>query len=119
MIVDAQALAFFRALETSLQRRAVRNSPEAVAALLADDFIEFGKSGRVYDKRRTVELLRGDDSDLVPEVRDFQIRVLAEDVVLVTYRSGRGDLFALRSSIWLRKGGKWRMAFHQGTAAAR
>lgn len=119
MIVDAEELAFFRALETSLQRRAVRNSPEAVAALLTDDFIEFGKSGRVYDKRRTVELLRGDDSDLVPEVRDFEMRVLAQDVVLVTYRSGRGDLFTLRSSIWLRSGGKWRMTFHQGTAAAR
>ena len=119
MIVDADELASFRALETSLQRRAVRNSPEAVAALLTDDFIEFGRSGRVYDKRRTVELPRGDDSDLVPEVRDFEMRVLAEDVVLVTYRSGRGDQFTLPSSIWLRSAGKWRMAFHQGTAAAR
>jgi hypothetical protein len=119
MIVDAEELAFFRALETSLQRRAVRNSPEAVAALLTDDFTEFGKSGRIYDKRRTVELLRGDDSDLVPEVRDFEMRVLAPDVVLVTYRSGRGDLYTLRSSIWLRRAGKWRMTFHQGTAAAR
>ena len=119
MIVDADRLAFFRELETSLHRRSVRNSPLAVSALLDDDFVEFGKSGRVYDKRLTIELLRDDDSDFMPEVRDFEIRPLSADVVLVIYRSGRGDLFDRRSSIWRLSGGKWRMTFHQGTAAAR
>jgi hypothetical protein len=52
---DTDRLAFFRDLETSLHRRSVRNSPDAVAALLTDDFVEFGRSGRVYDKLRTVE----------------------------------------------------------------
>ena len=119
MLAAADRLAFFRELETSLQRRSTRNSPDAVSALLDDDFLEFGKSGRVYDRRTTIALLRTDDSELVPEVRDFEARQLSPDVVLVTYRSGRGDSFALRSSIWRRSGGKWRMAFHQGTAAGR
>jgi len=119
MLVAADRLAFFRELETSLHRRSVRNSPDKVSALLDDDFVEFGKSGRTYDKQATVELLRGDDSDLVPEVRDFQVRQLAPNVVLVTYRSGRGEVFALRSSIWLLSAGNWRMTFHQGTDAAR
>ena len=112
---DTDRLAFFRDLETSLHRRSVRNSPDAVAALLSDDFVEFGRSGRVYDKLRTVELLSGDDNELMPEVRDFQVRPLSHYVVLVTYRSG----FALRSSIWRLSAGKWRMAFHQGTATNR
>ena len=116
---DTDCLAFFRDLETSLHRRSVRTSPDAVAALLTDDFVEFGRSGRVYDKLRTVELLSGDDNELMPEVRDFQVRPLSPDVVLVTYRNGRGDHFALRSSIWRLSGGKWRMAFHQGTATNR
>ena len=77
MIVDADRFSFFHELETSLHRRSVRNSPLAVAALLDDDFVEFGKSGRVYDKRRTIELLRDDDSDFMPEVRDFQIQLLS------------------------------------------
>jgi hypothetical protein len=119
MLATADRLAFFRELETSLHRRATRNSPVAVSALLEDDFVEFGKSGRTYDMRATVELLHGDDSDLVPEVRDFRIRPLAPTIVLVTYRSGRGDVFALRSSIWRLSEGKWRMTFHQGTDAAR
>ena len=132
MLATADRLAFFRELETSLQRRATRKSPEAVSALLEDDFygvdprfgssgdfVEFGKSGRTYDKRATVELLHGDDSELVPEVRDFQVRALSPNIVLVTYRSGRGDVFALRSSIWRLSEGRWRMTFHQGTDAAR
>ena len=118
MLADADRLDFFRELETSLHRRHIRNSPQAVSDLLDDEFVEFGKSGLIYDKRLTVELLRDDDSDLIPEVRDFRIRALAPNVVLVTYRSGRGDLFALRSSIWRLCGGKWRMTFHQGTTAA-
>jgi len=119
MLVATDRLAFFRELETSLHRRSVRNSREAVSALLDNDFFEFGMSGRAYDRQATIELLRADDSELLPEVRDFQVRSLAPDVVLVTYRSGRGDVFALRSSIWRLNGGKWRMAFHQGTAFAR
>ena len=118
MLADADQLAFFRELETSLLRRSVRNSPAAVSALLDDDFVEFSKSGRVYDKRQTIEMLRGDDSDLMPEVRNFQVYPLANDVMLITYRSGRADLFALRSSIWRLIDGRWRMTFHQGTAVA-
>lgn len=119
MLVATDRLAFFRELETSLHRRSVRNSPQAVSALLDSDFIEFGKSGRVYDRQTTIQLLHADDSELLPEVRDFQVRPLSPDVVLVTYRSGRGDVFALRSSIWRLRGGTWRMTFHQGTAASR
>jgi len=111
MNADADRLAFFRELETSLHRRSVRNSPAAVSALLDEEFVEFGKSGRAYDRRLTIEALRGDDSEFVPEVRDFR--------VLVTYRSGRGDVFALRCSIWRLNAGKWRMTFHQGTAIPR
>jgi hypothetical protein len=119
MNADTDRLVFFRELETSLHRRSVRNSRAAVSALLEDEFVEFGRSGRIYDKGLTVELLGADDSDFVPEVRDFRVRPLSAEIMLVTYRSGRGDVFALRSSIWRMSGGKWRMAFHQGTAVPR
>ncbi len=119
MDAETDRLALFRELETSLHRRPVRNSPAAVAALLDEEFVEFGRSGRVYDRPMTIEMLHGDDSDFVPEVRDFQVRPLSAEIVLVTYRSGRGDTFALRSSIWRREGGEWRMTFHQGTAIPR
>ena len=52
MTADTDQQALFFDLETRLHRRAVRNSPEAVAALLADDFVEFGLSGRVHARPR-------------------------------------------------------------------
>ena len=110
--------AFFRELETCLHRRAIRNSPEKVAELLADDFVEFGSSGLVYDKTQAIAALSTDEGE-APQVHDFAIKVLALDVVLVTYRSGRGDQFAWRSSIWRRDDGKWCLTFHQATATAR
>jgi hypothetical protein len=50
----------------------------------------------------------------------FKIRILAEGVVLATYRAtrhGERAVTSLRSSIWKLEGGRWRMEFHQGTVA--
>jgi hypothetical protein len=111
MNVDAETLAVLRELETKLHQRAVRNSPKAVSGLLTDDFIEFGKSGRIYDKSAILELLKNDDTDEPIEVRDFAARRLALFVVLLTDRTAT----ALRSSVWIKSNGSWRMSFHQGT----
>jgi len=44
----------FLALETSLHRKEIRNSLARVSELIADDFVEFGKSGAVYRKEDTL-----------------------------------------------------------------
>lgn len=100
-------------LETSLHKREIRNSPAAVAALLADDFTEFGSSGRVYDKSAIIELLReAMDSDEKIKVENFVVRQLSPNIALVTYLSSKSTL---RSSIWRLSDGRWQMIFHQGT----
>ena len=106
--------AFFFELETSLHMKHVRNSTDAVSALLADDFVEFGRSGRVWDKRAIIESMQRETLDQEVTVKDFAARELAPDVVLVTYKT----VSALRSSIWKRLGGKWQMIFHQGTGTS-
>jgi hypothetical protein len=103
-------------LETSLHKREVRNSPEAVSELLADDFIEFGSSGRVWDKPAIVESLRNEVSDHQVAVEDFNTRELAPGAVLVTYVARTANSpGTLRSSIWKLIDGRWQMVFHQGT----
>jgi hypothetical protein len=100
-------------LETSLHKREVRNSPAAVAALLSDEFTEFGSSGRVYDKSAIIELLRTDaapDQKIV--VENFVVRELSPNVALVTYLSSKRTL---RSSIWRLSDSRCQMVFHQGT----
>ena len=108
----------FFELETALHKREVRSSAKAVSELLADEFVEFGSSGRVYDKPAIIEALKNETGDPQITVEEFSVRDLASDVVLVTYKSKPAEsqeVTALRSSIWKRIGGRWQMVFHQGT----
>jgi hypothetical protein len=114
-----------RGLEEALLKPEVRRSADQVGRLLADDFIEFGSSGRVFDKAQIIEALQGEESDpaIRIELTDFSVRQLAPAVMLVTYRTTRSGPSApqgyrLRSSIWKLMEERWQMVFHQGTPAA-
>ncbi len=107
-------------LEDRLLQPEIRGSREEISMLLADDFVEFGVSGRTFDKLQVVEELP--HSPAVPVIiKDFQVKVLSPDVVLVTYRAVKTNEFreemrnSLRSSIWKFLDGRWQMVFHQGT----
>ena|SRR5687768_17615086 len=111
---------FFRDLEQSLLRPEVRASAAGVDRLLADDFLEFGSSGHAFGKKEVIEALQSEAS-MERTLVDFHVRPLADDVVLLTYRSIRRDASGerqfLRSSIWKNADSQWRMVFHQGTPA--
>ena len=77
--------AYFLELETSLHRKQIRNCADAVSALLADCFTEFGSSGKVWDKSSIVDIMRREKLDQQVTVKDFAARELAPDVVLVTW----------------------------------
>ena len=53
---EAQDTAMFRELEERLLQPDVRSSAEEIAKLLADEFIEFGSSGRVFNKHHVIEV---------------------------------------------------------------
>lgn len=106
-------------LEHSLLDPATRADSQRVAALLADDFLEFGSSGRVWTRDSVIEGLAAESSQPhdEPAVSDLTVKQLADTVALVTYRVSRSsdDRRTLRSSIWQREDDRWRMVFHQGT----
>ena len=107
------------ALERELLMPSVRAS-DRVAQLLADDFVEFGSSGRSYSKASIIAALH-DEAPTTVTATDFAVRMLSAEVALVTYRShshAQPDVHALRSSIWRRDSDAWRMVFHQGTLTA-
>ena len=115
--------AILRQLEERLLQPDVRRSAQDVAELLADNFIEFGGSGRIFTKQQIIESLR-QESPARLALMDFRATTLAPGVVLVTYRAvrhGASDeqtAYSLRSSIWRLSEGQWRMIFHQGTPGA-
>ncbi len=102
-------------LEMEMLDPGVRGDPVRLGYLLRDDFIEFGSSGRVYEKRMLIDMLSKEEHIPVL-IRDFAIRELAPVTALVNYRSvGQAGQEARRSSIWIKSDGRWQMAFHQGT----
>ena len=100
----------------------VRRDRARVAALLTEDFFEFGKSGKVWTRERILELL-GSEEYAPPVVEGFACHWVAPMAVLVTYRAVRANEangereITLRSSLWAKDRSGWRMRFHQGTRA--
>ncbi len=117
----ADLAAHLRALEQSLLDPAVRRSRTRLRELLAEDFLEFGSSGRVWSRKTIIELWAKETAFVPPAIEEFQCAVLAPGLAIVTYRTSRTDeksgerLASLRSSIWTHASGEWRMRFHQGT----
>jgi hypothetical protein len=102
--------------ELRLHDPGVRVAPEVAGELLDPQFYEFGSSGRVWDRTAILRMMAGDDEP-PPVTDDLVATRLADDVILLTYRTHRPGRTALRSSIWRRQDdGPWRIYFHQGTA---
>ncbi len=103
-----------RDLEESHLKPEVRISKAEMNSILADGFTEIGSSGRMIDKADCMsrELSQDDVS-----MRQFEMQILAPDVVLTTYYLKNRTLNrnTLRSSIWKRIDGRWQLFFHQGT----
>ena len=93
---------------------AARATADVVLSLLHPDFVEHGASGRVWDRHALMAAL-SEDPAVSGEGTDFVPVLVAEDVVLLTYRIA-GPAGSLRSSVWVREAGAgWRLRFHQGT----
>ncbi|MBE9524666.1 MAG: DUF4440 domain-containing protein [Chloroflexi bacterium] len=107
-----------RSLEQSLLTRETRSSSELLNQLLADDFLEFGSSGSVYDKQQIIDSLSV-ESEIEIFMQDFDAKLLSPDLILATYRTINSTdsqlRHTLRSSIWEFSAGRWQMVFHQGT----
>jgi hypothetical protein len=109
-------------LEQVLLDPTTRASAATLNILLADDFMEIGASGQIHNKADTVASLPEETADWTYLLSDFAIRQLSSDTVLATYRivtfrKAASERRTLRSSIWRRENGAWRMIFHQGTLA--
>ncbi|MDZ7953214.1 nuclear transport factor 2 family protein [Nostoc sp. DedQUE09] len=122
MNADYLEESLFRELEERLLQPDVRKSAKDIMDLLADEFIEFGSSGRVFNKQQIIESLQNESIQPLTQrlITEFKTLVLATGVVLVTYRivrniSGKQPVHSLRSSIWKLNNDQWKMIFHQGT----
>jgi len=90
----------------------------AIEALLAEDFVETGTSGRIRTRAAGLETLmrRSAAPPETPwEISGFETRALSETILLATYMLAAGSRVTRRATIWRREGGAWRAVYHQGT----
>lgn len=109
------------ALELELLAPATRASVARLSALLDEAFVEFAASGRRIDRQALLQELPAEAGAVRYRAFDLQAWLPAPDLAQLRYRSERRDgddapvRHALRSSLWRRRDGEWRMLFHQGT----
>lgn len=102
-------------LEERLLKPEIRASKEELTNLLADEFFEFGSSGKVLYQNESI----GEEGigAVRMKLSNFEIHPLSDEIVLTTYRiyNEVNKKHSLRSSIWKLREGSWKMYFHQGT----
>lgn len=109
-------------LEKRLAKPGVRSDTQKMSELLAPEFVEFGASGRRFNKQQILRLLASESEFPPYEINDFHLTVLSESTALATYaipaRTGPDGVLqqgSRRSSVWQQRDGSWQILFHQGT----
>ena len=106
-------------LELKLSSKGTRGDEEILNELLDKKFFEFGVSGTELSRDIIVDYLLKYGNSEKSKSFDFEGKLLSEDVFLLTYKAEQyhedETVKSLRSSIWSKSSGTWKMIFHQGT----
>jgi hypothetical protein len=112
-------------LEEIRRREPIFHTPEfgrTVAdfeRMMAPDYWEVGASGRRYSRNFILRWLSEnppvDASAAGWQSDDHEIRPLASDTFLLTYRLRQGPRLTRRATIWQKTPEGWRILYHQGT----
>ncbi|HEY5684708.1 MAG TPA: DUF4440 domain-containing protein [Acidimicrobiia bacterium] len=119
MAIDPELAEHIQRLEAELVSPEVWQSRPELETRMSPDFVEINSEGLLH-REDLISIILGADPG-VWRTEDFTARELAPTVVLVTYRhliendDGGVPTIALRSSIWRRDDGAWRMVHHQST----
>ncbi len=123
-ITEMTLLALLRDLEEEIHTSVADINASRLDALLHEDFLEFGRSGRTYTKQDIMAQLSSSEPHVPLFADHFEVRCLSKHIALLTYRSadqladGTLDRFTLRASVWEESARGWQMRFHQGTPTA-
>lgn len=123
MAVQRETQLEIRALEERLANPGVGDSAASLAGIFANDFREFGSSGRMFDAATVLGALSGvaqRSNRASISLEAFKVERVAPNVALATYvaRVAAGPGWkppSLRSSLWCKRDGRWQIVFHQGT----
>jgi ribonuclease HI len=104
-------------LERELLEPAVRSDASRLAELLHPSFEEIGRSGRLWGRDALVSELADEDTTAAG-IEVLGVDRVSPETLLLTARTMDARGATLRSSLWVRSSGRWRLRFHQGTPEA-
>ncbi|MDR6613644.1 ribonuclease HI family protein [Leifsonia sp. 1010] len=104
-------------LERELLEPAVRSDASRLAELLHPSFEEIGRSGRLWGRDAIISELAVEE-DQAAAMELLAVDRVAPETLLLTARTTDARGATLRSSLWVRSSGRWRLRFHQGTPEA-
>jgi ribonuclease HI len=100
-------------LEQELLQPGTRHNAARLDALLHDDFMEVGKSGRLWTKETCIAALLAETDHPTTEITSFEVAPLDTTQTVMLARWTMPGV--RRSSIWVLTDSGWRMRYHQGT----
>jgi glyoxylase I family protein len=109
-----------RELELELLSPDTRRNPAELDKLIDNNFVEIGKSGKVWNKKSVIDALLNEPDTRIT-ITDFSLTKISEDVVLAIYKAYHNHLedntsiMSIRSSVWKLSNAGWKIIFHQGT----
>jgi hypothetical protein len=116
-MTSAQLQEHLHSLEERLLHPDRETDRKELTSLLAPEFKEFCTSGRIFNINQLMSALTS-SSARSATMSHFYVTPLGEGAALATYHITTANSTSHHSSIWVKRGDKWQMLFHQGTIAA-
>ncbi|MDV6341638.1 DUF4440 domain-containing protein [Nitrosomonas sp. Is24] len=120
--MELNALAkLIQQLELSLLQSDLTAHPGLIDELLAEDFEEIDQQGTIRTRNDVINWLMCKDPGMHWAFKDFRIKVVSGDVVLVIYslqkpdQPDAGSGGSTRTSLWRYRNNQWKMVFHQAS----
>ncbi|WP_225084693.1 nuclear transport factor 2 family protein [Pectobacterium colocasium] len=111
--------------ERQLHCQVTRCQKTVIDKLLHSDFFEIGRSGMRYNKQQVIDALISETVEQQIQADNFELSLVDEKSVLLTYLSYTADENDIvsktwRTSLWIKNADRpdpddWQIRFHQGT----
>lgn len=107
-----------RAAEEALLTSATRHDAARLTELLHPDFVEVGRSGRLWNREDIIAALLDETDRPTPHTDEWEVHQVAADVILATFRVVGRQRESRHASVWVLHEGRPRLRYHQGTFIA-
>lgn len=104
-------------LEKSLFKYEYMSNREWLENVIHDNFVECGKSGRLFDKSETIDMLHSCKSDRKIEIYNYECKRIDDNTYLIHYITKSDDKLIYRTSIWVMEE-RLKILFHQASSLA-